>query len=207
MLELLGAPARVLAVGAHPDDIELGAGGTLLTLADAGADLTFAMLSGDDTRRAEAAAAADTVAPGATVRFADLTDGRFPAAWDDAKQFLHGLADEIGRPDLVLAPRLDDAHQDHRVVAELVKPVFRGASVLRYEIPKWDGDLGPAQVYVPLSDDLVRRKVELLEKSYPSQHGRGWWDEETFRSVLRLRGIEAGTRYAEGFVADKVVLR
>jgi len=207
MLELLGAPARVLAVGAHPDDIELGAGGTLLTLAGAGADLTFAVLSGDDTRRAEAEAAADAVAPGATVRFADLTDGRFPAAWDDAKRFLHRLADEVGRPDLVLAPRLDDAHQDHRVVAELVKPVFRGASVLRYEIPKWDGDLGPAQVYVPLSDDLVRRKVELLEKSYPSQHGRGWWDEETFRSVLRLRGIEAGTRYAEGFVADKVVLR
>jgi LmbE family N-acetylglucosaminyl deacetylase len=207
MLELLGAPARVLALGAHPDDIELGAGGTLLTLADAGAELAFAVLSGDDTRRAEARAAAAAVAPDATVRFADLPDGLFPAAWADAKRFLHALADEVGRPDLVLAPRLDDAHQDHRVVAELVKPVFRGASVLRYEIPKWDGDHGPAQVYVPLPDDVVRRKVELLEKSYPSQHGRGWWDEETFRSVLRLRGIEAGTRYAEGFVADKVVLR
>ncbi|MGC5166859.1 PIG-L deacetylase family protein [Luteimicrobium sp. DT211] len=207
MLDLLQGAGKVMCVGAHPDDIELGAGGTLLMLADAGVELTFAVLSGDDTRRAEARTAATTVASSATVRFADLTDGRFPAAWDDAKRFLHALADEVGQPDLVIAPRLDDAHQDHRVVAELVKPVFRGANVLRYEIPKWDGDLGPVQLYLPLPDEVVQRKVELLQRSYPSQHGRGWWDEETFRSILRLRGIEAGTRYAEGFVADKVVLR
>jgi LmbE family N-acetylglucosaminyl deacetylase len=207
VLDLLLGAGKVLAIGAHPDDIELGAGGTLLALADAGADLAFAVLSGDDTRCAEAQAAAADIAPRATVRFARLPDGRLPACWDDAKLFLHALADEVGPQDLVIAPRLDDAHQDHRVVAELVKPVFRGVSVLRYEIPKWDGDLGPAQVYIPLTDDLVRRKVALLQKSYPSQQSRGWWDEETFRSVLRLRGIEAGTRYAEGFVADKVVLR
>lgn len=198
--------AEVLCIGAHPDDIEIGCGGTLLALCESfGIKAHHVVMTGSDARRREAEAAADLFVPGATTTFFGLRDGHLPAAWGVVKEALEDVAATM-RPDLVLCPRRDDAHQDHRLLAQLVPTVWRDSLVLHYEIPKWDGDLGPVNHLVPLSDEQVARKVELLFKAYPSQVERDWWDEETFRAILRLRGVESRRRYAEGFVVDKAVV-
>src|SRR4029077_17376312 len=165
----LGTPASgrlaVLAIGAHPDDIEIGAGGTLLSLAAAypGLTVTYVVLTGSPERQLEARAAAAAFTPGAelTIALHDLPEGRLPAAWAQAKDALEGVA-AGGRPDLILAPGPDDAHQDHRTIAQIVPTVFRDQICLSYEIPKWDGDFGRPSVYIPLTTDIARRKVELL---------------------------------------------
>jgi LmbE family N-acetylglucosaminyl deacetylase len=176
-------------------------------LSQAGAlDVRSVVLSGIDERRSEAELAAELFVPGARVSVLGLTDGRLPAVWNEVKAALEGLSDEAPPPDLVLCPRPDDAHQDHRLVGELVTTVWRDSLILHYEIPKWDGDLGRVTHYVPVTPELATRKVELLFKAYPSQHGRDWWDEETFLALMRLRGMECRNRYAEGFVVSKAVL-
>lgn len=207
----LGIPAgdvTLLVVGAHPDDIEIGCGGTLLTLAAARVLRAHVLLmTGEPRRRTEAQTAARRFLAGAelTLHTHDLPDGRLPAHWDAVKSRLEETA-RLVRPDLVLAPRTDDAHQDHRLLGELVPTVWRDSLVLHYEIPKWDGDLGRVNHYVPLADTVARRKVQLLDECYPSQTSRDWWDAETFLGLMRVRGIECRHRYAEGFTVSKAVL-
>jgi hypothetical protein len=135
----------------------------------------------------------------------DLPDSRLPEHWNDTKQALEDLAAGY-RPDLVFLPRVDDAHQDHRLVGRLASTVWRDSLLLHYEIPKWDADLVPPTHYVAVGEANARRKVELLDLSYPSQRGRDWWDEELFLGLMRLRGVESRNRYAEGFFASKVSL-
>lgn len=205
-LRLPEGPLEVLCLAAHPDDVEIGCGGTLLMLATRpGTTVTVATLTGTPERQDEARAAAQGFAPGASSRFWKLPDGRLPAHWGEAKQAFEDLASEV-RPGLVLAPRRDDAHQDHRLVSELVPTVWRDALVLEYEIPKWDGDLAAVDTYVPVSPDTARRKVALLSQHYRSQVGRDWWDDEVFLGLMRLRGMECRSTYAEGFVARKSTL-
>ena len=136
---------------------------------------------------------------------ADFRDGRLPADWDAVKDVLHDVAGRTD-PGLVLCPRVDDAHQDHRLLGRMAATVWRDALVLHYEIPKWDADLTPPTHYVPLTAEQARRKVELLDRSYPSQHDRDWWDEELFLGLMRLRGVECKAPYAEAFHASKVRL-
>jgi LmbE family N-acetylglucosaminyl deacetylase len=200
---LPAGPLNVLCVGAHPDDIEIGCGGTLLTLA-AARDLTARMviMTGTEERRVEATNAAAAFLPGAELEMHRFPDGRLPAHWNSVKETLELVAATF-RPNVIFAPRRDDAHQDHRLLAELVSTVWRDVLVLRYEIPKWDGDLGRVTHYVSVSEDRALRKVELLDKSFPSQAGRDWWDEETFFGLMRLRGIECRSHYAEAFFLDK----
>ena len=207
-LALPAGPLEVLAVGAHPDDIEIGCGGTLLALRERpDVRVHCLVLTGSPERRLEACAAvAEFNGPTAGVDFAGLPDARLPEHWSAAKEFLEDAARTRPRPDLVLVPRRDDSHQDHRVVAELASTVWRDSLVLRYEIPKWDGDLGRVTHYVPLGADQARRKAELLTKVYPSQVDRDWWDDETFLALLRLRGVECRAPYAEGFVVEKAVI-
>jgi LmbE family N-acetylglucosaminyl deacetylase len=107
---------------------------------------------------------------------------------------------------VVFAPRMDDPHQDHRLLGTMVPTVWRDALILHYELPKWDGDLGRSNCYVPISAELGRRKVSLLNQHYPSQRFRDWWDDETFLALMRIRGIECRSRYAEAFLASKAVL-
>jgi LmbE family N-acetylglucosaminyl deacetylase len=205
-LGLTAANLRVLALGAHPDDIEIGCGGALLRLsARPGSEVWGAVLTGEGERVAEARRALSSFAPGSRLEQGQLTDGRLPAFWNDAKDFL----EEVGQrftPDLVLAPRVDDAHQDHRLVGTLASTVWRDALILHYEIPKWDGDLGAPTHFVPLDDETAHRKVALLHECYPSQASRDWWDDEMFLGLMRLRGMECRHRYAEAFFTDKVVL-
>lgn len=208
-LDLSGVNSVVL-LGAHPDDIEIAAGGTLLTLAAANPGLTvhYVLFTGRPDRRAEAQAAAAAFLPGAKITFSlhGLPDGRLPAHWGEAKEIMEEAARTV-TPGLVLSPSPHDAHQDHRTVASLVTTAFRDALVLRYEIPKWDGDLGRPNLYLPLDEATARRKVELLHACYPSQHGRDWWDDEVFLGLARMRGMECRSRYAEAFQCDKAVLR
>ena len=208
-LSLTGVRSLV-AVGAHPDDIEIAAGGLLLSLADAspGVRVHYVLCSGTPERQAEARAAAAAFLPGAELSFAlhSLPDGRLPTHWNAVKDHLHEAA-EVLSPDLVICPAVNDAHQDHRLLAEQVPTVFRDQLVLHYEIPKWDGDLARRNVYLPLSDEVARRKVDLLHASFPSQKARDWWDDEVFLGLARLRGMESRSRYAEAFDCTKAVIR
>ncbi|MEJ3747164.1 PIG-L family deacetylase [Actinomycetes bacterium KLBMP 9797] len=205
----LAGVTSVVALGAHPDDIEIAAGGLLLSLAAAspGLRVHYVLLTGAPERQAEARAAAQAFLPGAELTFAlhALPDGRLPAHWSAAKEAVEAAA-AVLRPQLVLAPWAGDAHQDHRTVAELVPTAFRDAVALHYEIPKWDGDLGRPTVYVPLTDEVARRKVALLHDSFPSQKARDWWDDEVFLGLARLRGMECRARYAEAYHCHKLVL-
>jgi LmbE family N-acetylglucosaminyl deacetylase len=201
----------VIVVGAHPDDIEIAAGGLLLTLADVnpGLRVHYVLCTGSAERQAEARTAAAAFLPGAELTFAlhGLPDSRLPAHWDATKDIVHEAAAALPTAGLVLCPARNDAHQDHRLLAELAPTVFRNQLVLHYEIPKWDGDLSRRNVYVPLADEVARRKAELLHASFPSQKGRDWWDDEVFLGLARLRGMECRSRYAEAFDCDKASLR
>jgi LmbE family N-acetylglucosaminyl deacetylase len=203
------APLTVLAIGAHPDDIEIGAGGTLLSLAlsHPGMRVHYVVLTGRPDRHEEARAAARAFLPAGavTTELHRLPEGRLPAVWDQAKDALENVARACS-PDVILAPSRDDAHQDHRVIAEIVPTVFRDQLYLAYEIPKWDGDLGRPSAYFPLSADLMHRKVELLHKSFPSQRHRDWWDDDVFLGMARLRGMECRAPYAEAFHCMKLLI-
>ena len=202
-----GRPLSVLAIGAHADDIEIGAGGLLLQLAGRPLRARYVVLSGTAERHQEARAAARAFVPDAdlVVDLHQLPEGRLPSVWGEVKDILEGVARSCS-PDVILAPSADDAHQDHRIIAEIVPTVFRDQLYLAYEIPKWDGDLRRSSMYVPLLEQTARRKVELLHKCFPSQHGRDWWDDEVFLGLARLRGMECRARYAEAFGCTKSLI-
>lgn len=207
-----GGPT-VVALGAHCDDIEIGAGGLLLGLAARypGLRVIAVVLAATDEREAEARAALPAFLPGARlqVRVHRLPDGRLPAHWDAVKDVLEDTSREIGHEggaDLVLAPYRDDAHQDHRLLGRLVSTAFRNSLTLHYEILKSDGDLPRPNVYLPVPEELARRKCELLAKHYGSQEHRAWFDEEAFLGLMRIRGVESHVRYAEAFSCEKLVL-
>ncbi len=207
VLDLPAGPLTVCAIGAHPDDIEIGCGGTLLALADrAGLELRTLVLTGTPEREQEARHAAERFGASGPPVFGGLPDARLPAHWDTVKDILHSFQREVPRPDLVLVPRGDDAHQDHRLLGTMVPTVWRGPLVLHYEIPKWDGDLGRPNVYLPISAETVDRKIALLNEVFVSQLDRDWWDDEFFRAILRLRGAESQSRYAEAFTVNKLTI-
>lgn len=208
---LLGGPESVtcLAVGAHADDIEIGAGGTLLRLVAQrpGTRLHVVVLTASLARAAEARASARAFAGTAEleVEVYDLPDGRLPAVWEQVKEVLEDVARRV-QPDLVLGPAPWDAHQDHRTVADILPTVFRAHLIWQYEIPKWDGDLGRPTHYVPLDEATIAAKCRLLAQHFPSQAGRDWWSDDTFRALARLRGMECRAPYAEAFAVPKAVV-
>lgn len=208
----IGTGRHLLALGAHADDIEIGAGGTVLRLAAEGrlASVTWVVFSGTPERAAEARASAALFLAGVEqrrVEVAGFTDGFLPWAGDQVKRLFERLKGEV-RPDLVLTHRRADAHQDHRLLAELTWNTWRDHLVLEYEIPKYDGDLGQPNVFVTLDRSRCERKIELLLEHFSSQRDRRWFTEDTFWSILRLRGLESNSpsTYAEAFHARKLVL-
>jgi LmbE family N-acetylglucosaminyl deacetylase len=207
-----GRPVEVLAVGAHADDIEIGCGGTILHLAVAGFPLrvTWVVLAAAGVREREAVASAAAFLKDVeqtTVVLKSFRDGFFPWAGAEVKEVFEGLKGEVD-PDLVIAPRRADAHQDHRLVAELTWNTFRDHLVLEYEIPKYDGDLGNPNLFVPLPAETCQRKVELLLEQFPSQRDHRWFTADTFWAMLRLRGVEsnAPSGFAEAFHCRKATL-
>jgi LmbE family N-acetylglucosaminyl deacetylase len=210
VIRVTGSIGSVVVLGAHCDDIAIGAGGTLLALCQGnpGVRVDALVLSGGGTdREDEERAALRAFCPGAEldVTVHKLPDGRLPAHWDEAKNALEELRGR-SNPDVLLAPRTDDAHQDHRGLAQLVPTAFRDHLVLGYEIVKWDGDLGRPNAYQPLSAELAEKKVSLLQQHYASQRHRPWYDKEAFLGLARIRGIECQERYAEAFFVTKLTL-
>lgn len=207
-----GRPLTVLCLGAHADDIEIGAGGTLLWWIEQGFQLSvhWCVLSADGPRAAEAEASAAAFLEAAahrSVAIGSFADGVFPQQGRAIKDWLLEVRQRVS-PDLIFTHRAGDAHQDHRLLQELTWNLFRDHVVLEYEIPKWDGDLGSPNLYVPLPAPCLARKISLLEKHFGTQRSKDWFDEETFRGLARLRGMEcrAPERYAEAFVARKLRL-
>jgi LmbE family N-acetylglucosaminyl deacetylase len=208
-----GGPTRVLAIGCHADDIEIGCGGTLLDLAERRADLevTWLVLSAHGDRADEATASARAFLEGLDapprIFVESFRDGFFPYEGAAVKERFEQLKAEV-TPDVVFTHTGSDRHQDHRLACELTWNTFRDHLILEYEVPKWDGDLGRPNLYVPLTEDVVADKLELVLRHFPTQAGKHWYDDETFRGLMRLRGLEcaAPSRYAEAFYAPKVML-
>ncbi|PXX58375.1 LmbE family N-acetylglucosaminyl deacetylase [Nocardia tenerifensis] len=206
----VGAVHEIAVLGAHCDDIAIGMGATLLTLARArpGLRVRALVLSGGGTARAdEETLALDAFCPGAEVDLTvlDIPDGRAPAHWDRIKNELSAFRARVD-PGLVFAPQRGDAHQDHRLLAELTPTEFRDHMVLGYEILKWESDTPAPSLYHRLSAELAQEKSRLLLKHYPSQAHRDWFDEQAFTALTRLRGVQCHTGHAEAFVLDKGVI-
>ncbi|WP_371286967.1 PIG-L deacetylase family protein [Mycobacterium sp. PS03-16] len=205
-----GRIREIAVLGAHCDDIAIGMGGTLLTLtrANPGLRVHALVLSGSGTdREAEERAALAAFCPGAdlAVTVYDFPDGRLPARWERVKHALAGFRASC-EPDLVFCTQRDDAHQDHRTLAELVPTEFRGHLILGYEILKWETDTPRVNAFQPLDTATAEEKVRLLHKHYPSQVARDWFDEMSFLGLSRLRGVQCRARHAEAFVVDKLVI-
>jgi LmbE family N-acetylglucosaminyl deacetylase len=207
-----GQTLKVLCLGAHSDDIEIGVGGTLLGWIAAGAklDVHWCVLSARGPRHAEAMAGADMVLQGTVARkveCGEFRDGYFPSEGAEIKSWIEDLKARIN-PDVIFTHRKDDAHQDHREVCRLTWNTFRNHTILEYEIPKWDGDLGRPNLYIAMSEDVMERKVALLQDCFGTQRSKDWFDADTFRGLARLRGMEcrAPERFAEAFFARKLVM-
>lgn len=201
-------PLRLLCLGAHSDDIEIGAGATVLQLLARPADVTWVVFSALDQRAVEAESAARKLlrsAKSADVKLLAFRDGFFPSQWEEIKESFEDLK-RVADPDLIFTHYRDDRHQDHRVISDLTWNAFRRHFILEYEIPKYDGDLGRPNVFVPVTPAQLRRKIDILQSAFATQRGKHWFDEETFRSLARLRGLESATRYAEAFHARKLTL-
>lgn len=207
-----GRSLSLLCLGAHSDDIEIGCGGTVLRLLDEhpGATVHWVVFAAGPERAQEARACAGALLDGAgeaTVQVHDFRDAYLPQQATEVKDTFEKLKLECS-PDLVLTHARADAHQDHRLVSELTWNTFRDQLVLEYEIPKYDGDLGQPNVYVPLTTAQVERKLEALLAHFASQRDRRWFDPELFRGLMRVRGMEcnAPERHAEAFHARKISL-
>jgi LmbE family N-acetylglucosaminyl deacetylase len=207
-----GDRLSVLCLGAHSDDIEIGTGATLLSMMDRGIhlDVHWCVLSAVGEREKEAkAAAADLLSNAASTQIEVMSfqDGFFPEQGDAIKSWFEMLKARAN-PDLILTHYHDDAHQDHRQVCRLTWNTFRDHCVLEYEIPKWDGDMGQPNLYIPVSAEVLRRKIELLNVHFGSQRSKQWFDSELFLGLARLRGMEcrAPERYAEAFFARKLTV-
>ena len=208
-----GETLSVLCLGAHSDDIEIGAGGTIIKLIASGVRLNahWCVLSADPRRADEARSSAAAFLEGAheaCVEVAEFEDSHFPDQRRGIKEWLLDLRTRI-TPDIVFTHARHDAHQDHREVNQLTWNVFRDHLVFEYEIPKWDGDFGRPNMYVPLPKAALERKVELLQAHFASQQGtKDWFDPETFTGLARLRGMEcrAAESYAEAFFVRKGML-
>lgn len=202
---------RVLCMGAHSDDIEIGCGATVLNLAGRRPQPEFRWVvwsaAGQREREAKLGARKFLGAAIEGVRVHAFRDGYFPAQFAEIKEAFEDLAREF-RPDIVFTHARDDRHQDHRVVSDLTWNTFRNQMILEYEIPKWDGDLGRPNLYVPVSQSTARRKARVLMSVFGTQRAKDWFSEETFLGLMRLRGMEcrAAGGHAEAFYARKATL-
>ena len=205
------APIKLLVLGAHADDAEIGCGGTVLKLIQDGVvgSVCWVVLSGKDERADEARVSAEAMlagAPESQILQPGFRDGFFPYDGADIKAFVEELKEF--RPDLILTHQRQDLHQDHRITCELTWNTFRNHFILEYEVPKYDGDMGRPNVFVPLTDDICRRKIEHLMTHFATQLPRRWFTEDLFSGLMRLRGMEcqSPTAHAEAFYSRKAML-
>ncbi len=209
---VLGGVLKILCLGCHCDDIEIGCGGTILQLREQYPNCVFywMVFSAIGTRAAEAQRGAELFA-GAnrldSVVLKNFPDGFMPFAGGEVKSVFEELKGTIS-PDLIFTHNRKDAHQDHRLISKLTWNTFRDHFILEYEIPKYDGDLGQPSVFVPLKAEVCQKKVRYIMDAFQSQHTKRWFQEETFFSLMRLRGMECNalSGYAEAFYGRKILL-
>ena len=213
ILQTRRKPLNILCLGAHSDDIEIGCGGTILWLLQtySNCNVTWVVFSADAARKREAVTSAKRFLRGAKVSVIitkNLKGSFFPYQGGAIKAFFEQLRTRV-TPDLIFSHYRHDLHQDHRVICELTWNTFRNHLILEYEIPKYDGDLGQPNMFVPLPDDISQTKVKLLMQGFVTQRSKQWFTEDTFYGILRIRGLESpkATRHAEAFYARKVALR
>ena len=201
----------VLCLGAHSDDIEIGCSGLVMRLLRTFADIhvRWVVFAASATRRSEALSSAELVL--ADVQHKEIVveqfrNGYFPFHGAEIKDCFEEMKTEVN-PDLILTHYREDRHQDHRCISDLTWNTFRDHFILEYEVPKYDGDLGRPNHYVPLPGELVEKKLALLESGFPSQQSRPWFSRDVFSGLMRLRGVEcnADSGYAEAYFARKVV--
>ena len=207
-----GRPLTILCLGAHSDDIEIGCGGTILKLAEDYDHAVFywVVFSSDRKRKQEAEKSAQAFLEKAkqkSIIIKGHRDGFFPYLGAEIKKQFEGLKRKVS-PDLIFTHYRSDLHQDHRLISELTWNTFRDHMILEYEIPKYDGDLGCPNFFVPLKESTCKRKIEYLLDHFPSQRGNHWFNVETFQSLLRLRGIESNApdKHAEAYYCRKIVI-
>jgi len=203
----------VLCLGAHSDDIEIGCGGTILKLARefSGLNIVWVVFSAEGSRSREARSSARAFLQGVgrqKVVIKQFRNSFFPFEGQHIKEYFERLK-VMCRPDLVFTHYRDDRHQDHRLLSDLAWNTFRNHLILEYEIPKYDGDLGSPNLFVRLEEEFCRKKVEYLCKFFQTQGNKHWFSEDTFLSLMRLRGIECAsdTKYAEAFFCRKMICR
>jgi LmbE family N-acetylglucosaminyl deacetylase len=205
-----GLPVRLLCIGAHSDDIEIGCGGTLLHWLDAPrpVHVTWVVLSASGERAKEARRSAKALlrrAASVDLLLAEFRDGFLPAQYPEVKAFFESVKAKAA-PDIVFTHRLEDRHQDHRLASELTWNTWRDHVIVEYEIAKYEGDLGQPNLFVPLTAACARRKAAHLQRHFGSQRSKEWFSDETFMALARLRGIEcrSPSGYAEAFHARKL---
>lgn len=209
-VELLASAERALFLGAHCDDVEIGCGATIRRIVreHPDCDIRVVILTSTEERSVEAKAAADRFIGSAdVVTVLGFRDGHLPFAGSEVKDAVAAAVGDSS-PDLVFTHHRGDFHQDHRFVGELAWQLFRSATILEYEVPKWDGDMSRPNLYVPADLEDVRFKLEALPEVFASQTVKAWFDEELLGSLMRLRGMEcrAESGYAEAFHAPKLVV-
>ena len=203
------APLLVLCLGAHCDDIEIGCAGTLMTLQERhpGSSFAWVIFTQEVGRARESGDAAARIhgPKAATVEVLDYRMSYLPYEGAKIKDRFENIKVRL-LPDLIFTHRLEDRHQDHRLIAELTWNTYRNHLILEYEIPKYEGDLGQPNLYVPLDAAIAARKLEMLVTCFPSQASRAWFSRDLFQAHLRLRGIEcnAPSGHAEAFHARKI---
>jgi LmbE family N-acetylglucosaminyl deacetylase len=209
---LPSTPLRVLCLGAHSDDLEIGCGGTILELTnrETPLDVTWIVFSAYEDRRREAIESANVFLGRASKRevlLKDFRDGFFPYIGGEIKECFEALKQRVS-PDLIFTHHRHDLHQDHRLICELTWNTFRSHLILEYEIPKYDGDMGSPNAFVELDEATSRRKIETILACFRTQEHRHWFSEDVFLSLLRLRGMEcnAASGYAEAFYCRKMLL-
>jgi LmbE family N-acetylglucosaminyl deacetylase len=207
-----GATLKVLCLGSHSDDIEIGCGGTILRLIDQypTCRISWVVFSAVGIRKAEAQHGAGLFAGTDHLErlvLKEFPDGFMPYVGSEVKSVFEDLK-KVVAPDVIFTHQGKDAHQDHRLISELTWNTFRDHLILEYEIPKYDGDLGRPSVFVSLNNDISQRKVHQIVEAFPSQHPKRWFEENTFLSLMRLRGMEcnAPSGYAEAFYGRKIVI-
>lgn len=202
-------PLKILCLGAHSDDIEIGCGATILRLTESiPSIICWVVFSAGPIREAEAKECSSLflkACGSSRVLIKGFRNGFFPYTAMEIKEYFEQLKTEFN-PDVIFTHYRDDLHQDHRLISELTWNTFRNHWILEYEIPKYDGDFGTPNLFLPVNDEICKRKAEYILKCHVSQKDRHWFTADTFSSMLRLRGVESGHRYAESFYCRKLLL-
>lgn len=202
-------PINVLCLGAHCDDVEIGAGGTLLKMFDEYEinSVKWVVFASNEVRKNEASASAKRFLEKVNnkdILINSFHDGFLPFIASEIKQAFEMLKVEF-TPDIIFTHYRNDRHQDHRLVSDLTWNTWRNHQILEYEIPKYDGDLGIPNFYVPLDEKYIKQKNNILMEAFESQTSKHWFNEDTFNSIARIRGMESASKYAEAFFARKIV--